>query len=220
MLNLVLGRLSINDLIGFRRLIKVKTMNGDELPFTAFNVKSNIDWQAPKHPLESNTYLSDTIWREPITLDLEGQVPIKQWDNFYNLINGAWDSSKKDNNSITAYLKNVGNALFGTSNKTTISGVQGGNSYVLYEITCLGNTYTNMALLGLEKSETADNSTSFAVSLSFQQIRTATAEYAEFSKGNVKNTGSADMSNKGMEQVGDEMKKGERQQSRLYKIFE
>ncbi len=93
-----LPRFSLQSITSIARAIRIVN-NSIILPiiFTADSEESQ--WEVPRHPVDSNMQISDTIWATPAHLQLDGFVSIRSYPLVLQLI----DSSLKSNQLWTVY---------------------------------------------------------------------------------------------------------------------
>lgn len=178
----VLPSFNLADIITFVRVVKVRTANGAELPFVCTGNDTTATWQAPQHPTDSNVVISDTIYKNPIEINLQGHVPAKSLDRFIQLINGSTEQQ-------SSYKDNVLNNIFGRSpDIATPTAAPLG----LYTVTLLGNTHENMALMSFSRTETPEENSGYAVTLNFKQVMIVEDDYTKLTKEQVAQAQAAD----------------------------
>lgn len=172
----VIPSATVEDLMAFRKAVKITTEHGAILPFFCMEVRENRQWQVPQHPIDTNTYIADTIWRHPIEVQLDGHVAAKALDRFKQLIDGSTEGK-------SGYWKSVLMNITGKWKK----GAQG--LLGLYKVQVLGGLYENMALTNYERTETPDENCGYAVSLTFQQVIQVIGTESQLTVENVASSG-------------------------------
>lgn len=165
---------NLSDILTFYKVIRIKTQNGALLPFICETNEETRAWQAPRHPTDTNSKITDTLWTDPKKMSFTGFVPAKRWEEFDQLIKGGDAGEEKE------LLNSIARNIFG--------GVDGGKAagLGLYEITVLGGVYKDMALVGLTRSETAEVNSAYKVTLDFQEVLKVSASSSVLTAQQVK----------------------------------
>lgn len=166
---------TLSDILTFYKVVKIKTARGAELPFICISNSEQRSWQSPTHPTDKNVVISDTLWKDPVEITLNGHVYEKSWDRFSQLISGSKEGEAD-------YFQSVKNNIIGGS-----AGEAG--ALGLYTVTVLGGVHKNMALISLTREETPDEVSGYPVTLKFKEVLQVSASS---SKITVKQAASAD----------------------------
>lgn len=174
----VLPSFTLGDILTFLKAVKIKTANGAILPFICISNSESRSWKTPEHPTDSNIVISDTIYSEPITISLQGHIPMKSWERFKQLISG---NEEKKANFVEETINNIiGRGGTALSDKYSLN---------LYEVKILGGIYKDMALIGITRNETPEENSGYSVTLDFKQVVKVQAKSSDLSADKVGQVG-------------------------------